>query len=979
MNQLIIHKKIDDFLKSEITPNSFTIANELINHNFDARNYFYDQADERWLTWIWDNDFLDIIVDKSNLELVNFYRVPEIGYLNKMTGRVPEVVLKILLSLELNTENSTPDLVNNLFWIVGLLPYQQLKEILPKIFLENWFALMSPHSKSGYEFEKLVKLISDEKDFESLLILSKIIFTVRDKKEFEKMERFSISDNLFYMKDISASGIFEIITSDNNSEKEDFLLILINTIIEILNIKKWKEETIFEFSEPFYLLDLNIFNVELNRNNRFSSREDIKDFIASIKILIDKIYVKYSDTPAKYKKIYSNEISKLPDSLTSWKLKLYAITRAPHVFKAEIKEFLFRIFNVGEKHYELDSGAEYHEGLIAGFNTLDDKDKRDYVKNVISYFGKQLEDKRKQEFRARDGKEICSYIKKYLTKSEIEAVIEKFGPFLNTDDLKPRPSMGEITSGFVTHKSPVNIADMTISEIITYLKTDGSPNKLSELYKNDNFLNQRGPEGVCEEIKNDFIVRQSEYLNSLNSFFDPEKIHPSYTYAVLQPLENLLRADKKLDDTQVISLFNFFKIIRMYGEKKTLKPLEDDSYLPNWIAVHLSMTNIILQTLDDIKNSEVFSNYQEEIFNQIKYLLNYKYSPDVEDEWDKTSESSHVAINSVRGEAYRAFVQYMYNQGNDSISDEVKNLFEWLIKNETSNAVRFTIGQFFASFYFRDKEFIKNLLPEIFPYERSMVLFFPTWEGYLSSSLYEEIFELLEDYYLLATRLNTNDYPKKKYDNSLDKMLATHLSLAFVHFSFNSDTKLFKLFWEIGNEERHEEFVSFIGKDCFNRDSSNKEWLKENKININKILGFWDWLNTNELIESKTYAGLGMWINPTKEVLDDEEIIERLSISLKKSKGELDWDYGFTRRVEIFAEMDPGNTLEIIRNYLLDNGNLNPNRRMPLFSLDHEIKNALSIIYRTKEYRLMVEDLIGLLIEKGSSTFWGLKTIFNQN
>ena len=70
------------------------------------------------------------------------------------------------------------------------------------------------------------------------------------------------------------------------------------------------------------------------------------------------------------------------------------------------------------------------------------------------------------------------------------------------------------------------------------------------------------------------------------------------------------------------------------------------------------------------------------------------------------------------------------------------------------------------------------------------------------------------------------------------------------------------------------------------------------------------------------------------------------------------------QRLKVFAGIDPVNTLEIIKNYLLLDGELNPHRRSPLFSLENEIKEALVIIYKDPTLKSAVKDLVDILIER---------------
>jgi hypothetical protein len=317
------------------------------------------------------------------------------------------------------------------------------------------------------------------------------------------------------------------------------------------------------------------------------------------------------------------------------------------------------------------------------------------------------------------------------------------------------------------------------------------------------------------------------------------------------------------------------------------------------------------------------------------------------------------------------------------LSEDTKKLYKEAL-SDNSLAVRFVIGRYLASFYFRDKEFIIKQLPEIFPTDNSerKDAYLATWEGYLSNTLYDKLFVALKDYYKYAITLDPKDYTERKYSKGLDESLAIHIALAFIHLGLEIKDDLFIQFWNKPNITRHQEFISFIGRSCITRDQAGEEWLKENIVSKEKLIKFWNWALKSDIIEPKALSGFGFWINPNKEVLDDAVLVEKIAETLKKSDGSIDWDYGLLRRMSIFAEKNGEKTLEIISNYLFDsNNNLNQNRHVPMFSLDNEIKGALEIIYRNGDaaVKQKVANLISLLIEKGSSIFWGLKEVIRDN
>ena len=253
----------------------------------------------------------------------------------------------------------------------------------------------------------------------------------------------------------------------------------------------------------------------------------------------------------------------------------------------------------------------------------------------------------------------------------------------------------------------------------------------------------------------------------------------------------------------------------------------------------------------------------------------------------------------------------------------------------------------------------------------------------MSSTLYDKLFIELKDYYEYAIRFDPKDYTQRKYSKGLDESLAIHLALAFIHFELGFNDELFRLFWSTKNTTQQHEFVSFIGRSVFTRSQAGDDWLKENNVSKEKLIKFWGWiLKNNDITESKVFSGFGFWINESKEIIDDKIVVKNIAFSLEKSEGEIDWDYGFLKRLKIFAEKMPDETINIINYYLLGkDGNLNKHRRAPVFAVDNEIKDALKIIYAKDDVDLnkKIISLINTLIEKGSSIFWGLKEVIKND
>lgn len=641
------------------------------------------------------------------------------------------------------------------------------------------------------------------------------------------------------------------------------------------------------------------------------------------------------------------------------------------------------------------SGAEYLKVLQKGFSILSDPDRRKYIKQVIEYFINKDQEKEneKENWHIIYGSRILSMVASYITKEERQTA--KDAGFTINPNYQPEPSIGEMRGGTVHPKPPVDLAvlnKMPIAEIVKKLKSEWSPENLHKMDKDGDFLRPLNAEGMSELLKQDMANKLELYLGDASLFFDRNKLDSHYTYSFLRGLYDIFKQDKfKIEKTD--KLFELFKNIADSGLEKEFKEERNreekfDAWLASWTGVHSAIADNLKVMLGENNESPFldFENNRNNLLKIIKYLLSYSDPKSEDNIKEHSSDPFAAAINSVRGQAFEALTLFIYFDGKKypkeaeiKIDEDVKKIYEEVLNKENTFAVIFLFGHYLPSYYYRDKKWMMSLINKIFSKdENKKDLFLAAWEGYLSANLYKELLEELQNLYKLTIELKPEKYTKRKYFRELDEGLAIHLSLAFMHFDdFNFESDLFKLFWATPNQKRHQEFISFIGRHAVSCDNATK-FMEESRINLEKLKDFWDWsLKDDNIKDSKSFTGFGYWINPNNEILDDNIVIERMAQTLKKSNGDIDWDYGLLKRLSVFAEKDEKKTLEIISSYLLySNNNLNQNRRTPLL-YQAEIKEAMMIIYKNGNTatKQKVTDLINTLIEKGSSMFWELKEV----
>jgi len=983
---------------------------ELINLNPDSRQYFYTKADEHWLSWLWENGFLDVIKQKAEDQTHYGYRTPELNYIVKVSEKEPAKVVDIMLAVPISTETFNPEVVDGFLRICSALPAQELKRTVQKIRDEKWVPLMGAFNDWGFEYEKMLQTLTEARDFDGVLTIAEAILSVSTKGEAKQTSRRFLSDNPFYFNELSYTKVFEYLLKVDERNIEKALALVTDTMSRVVLFgEKEDKDEVFEVYDSFFLFDVDFFTLELTERNGLSHGDDVKNLAAVIKHYAAQTIGKQCGNAELVTKLYDKYFEPLPNNRSMWRLRLFVLSLCPEAFKDNLKKAFFRLFDV-ENYHELISGTEYRKALRAGFPVLSKADKREYVKRVIEYFTKkdQGKENEKEDWHIRYGSRILSMIVDQLTEKEKQAA--KAAGFTLDPNYEPEPSIGKIQSGWVKPRGPITqeeFSKLSIAEIAEKLRNEWTPEKLSKQNTSDDFLNPLNAEGAGELLRIDIAKRLQDYINNANLFFERDVLDQHYTYSFFRGIQEAIRANKAVAaDVNWDGLIEICLRIKKEGETKTFdreRRERDtfDAWLSGWMGVHSAMTDVIQELLSEPDGKIVidFLQYRDKLFEIINYLLVYP-DPIPEDEKVETatmktkspgdenylvSDPFSMAINTVRGRAFQAFVLFVYQDGKKfpkeekvKISPDVKELYETILKKEQTRALMFMFGHFFPSFYFRDKEWIQRLLPQIFPTKpEKKHLYTAAWEGYVSTNLYEEIFfnPDIQKLYEQSLALTDVDYPKQKHFKEPDEGIAVHIALAFMHFSkFGFEHDLFKKFWSTKNLKRHKEFISFIGRHSISREAV-AEWIKYNKVNIEKLKKFWDW--ALEHCDADELTGFGFWINVERGALDIEWLARRVRKTLEKTKGYVEWEYGLMRSLAAFAKEAPEDTLAILRAHLLEE----VAKREPIrtwLHMDNEVFDAFKELYKNEATKEGVRALINDLLPYRNGLFWGLKSVLEE-
>jgi len=1006
MNQLELHKKIDELIKSDPLTIKVDFARNLIYQNSDARQYFFHNADGHWLLWLKLNGFLDIIQSISETP-TDSPITPEFEYLTNITEREQDkanVITDILLETRSVTELSEERIrrfIYDSLRIVELMPADQIVRLVPRIREEHWVKLMNKYNRWGFEYEEILKKLFDAKAYDSILLLAKELLSIKTEVS---TERFS-TDNPFYFEDLEGTGIFKYLTSLDAEYLEKSLALTVDVMKSIILTSPHEEVgEVFDITERFSLFDVDFFTLEIDEKSHRSYRDSVRNLAATIKVITEEIVKEKNESVDTefIQHIYDSYIKTLPWSRSMWRLQLFVLSLCPKVFKNEIKEALFKIFRDDGKYHELTSGAEYYQLLKRCFFVLSEEDKKIYIQKVLSYFNRHTSDEKQDAWFKRDGLRILSCIYNFLEEKTA------FGQEVKSE-FNPEPAIvGGSYAQQIISKAPEssdNIQTITVAEIVDKLKSEWSPAGLNEVNKKSgSFHNPIDANGIMGRVKEDIPKRFSEYISNAQLFFDKDILDLHYTYSFLSEILIIVR-DNKCSFKGVVwdNLINLLVNISntdITGNNEANRDVYD-SWLAGWGSIYGAVAELTEQLIGGKKENTYFdfSTYRADLLSVLSRLFKHK---DPTPESDKESIMNKIgddkrmysamdpfttAINTVRGKTFQAFAQFIYQdgerfpKGQPSLDLDVKSLYKETLDAEQTMSIRFLFGHYLPSFYYRDKEWIKTeILPILFPLERNKKdLYLASWEGFLLSNLYKDIFVDFKDYYKQAIHINPEDYTKRKYYKDLDEGIATHLALAFIHFAdFTQDSDLFKEFWASDNIQQHKEFVAFIGKSTISREKA-KEWISSHKeINLEKLKSFWNWILEKEDEPAETFEGFGFWTNKDEDIFGDIAwFAQHMNRTLKKSHGNVEYDYGLMQMLGDLAEKEPKETLEILYSFLESENNFDM-RSSRYFYVDGEIYQALDKIYSHEELKPGVENLINDLLTTKGRQFWLLENIVRK-
>jgi hypothetical protein len=977
--QLDVHVEIDRFVSEGL--DDVARLRDALAVNFDARRYFFTTAPHHLFDLLRDNKFFDPIREVPNDSSKLSYRTPELDYLVTAATKQPEKVVDFMLTVPPVADRFNPEVIDRFLWICQDLPADQLARVLPKLRDEAWPQLAARFNFSEFAYQRMFQKLAAAGNYASILVLAESVLAVRPCDGTAK-DNGHLLFNAFCLKDLEYTSVFESVAGVDEANSEPALALATGVLGAIVRLGKVSKHPPFELNEPFSLLNKDFFEITIGEREQPSRRDDIEDLAALAVLLLRKTIGRICPDRVETRRIYERYLLPLPDSRSMWCLRLVAMTLCPQAFVSEFREELFRIFDC-EHPYAFTAGAEYHRALKSAFTVLAVGDRADYFSKVLARFGIDGVEVRDRNL----GWRLLSSAYSGLTEDQRSRASAVFGKALDPS-FAAGPAIQRAQGGWVSPKAPVDLetfSTISIPEIVEKLKGDWSPGRLREQDTSQEFLNPLNAEGMGRLLKTDFPQRAQAYLDCADLFFERDALHPHYTYSFLTGIVEAIRAEKG-HAANWGGLIRLMNAIATSGQAqsfdRTINGRESGhSWLAGWDSVYKAIADLLEDLLkghDDQPITDI-EQYRDEILAVISELLLHP-DPEPEEEAKSSSDPFTNAINSIRGDGFQALIWFMHREapmlpGDKSfsrVSADAKALYERAFAAEHTMSVMFLFGYHLVPVYLYDRDWAATVFSRLFPADRAKNdLYLAAWEGYLTREPYGELLFCLEPYYRRALELDPALYSKRRYHTELDKGIATHLALAFVYApEFQPDSDLFKLFWQIPNAKRHEEFVSFIGRHCILR-ADEELWAARSTVGIDRLQTFWDWA-LEHIKEKGTLASFGYWMKAEGPLFEHQWLASRIRQTLERTNGLAEWQHGVMESLRALAAASPEDVLQSMRCLLYGGRATDPSGRGWIYVNDNLVA-TFKTLYENSTTKELTRRLINDLLPVGNGQYWRLK------
>ena len=502
----------------------------------------------------------------------------------------------------------------------------------------------------------------------------------------------------------------------------------------------------------------------------------------------------------------------------------------------------------------------------------------------------------------------------------------------------------------------------------TYSVKDASPISSEELLKKSNeqifqylinfkeeeFFNKPTQEGLDDTLRRSITENPSKYTEDLNPFI---KLSFSYCRVILQGLNKAWRENKLFHWENV---FNYILAI-IDQENSNYQNFWEVEYEKNHYNCRNSIINEVAHLIHEgTKNDDhAFDEMLLPIAERILLLL----ARNAKSNLNATDDLHSRIINSVKYDIFSAMVSYSlrYVRINPDLAKEdrwkkeIKEDFTNLLGNETSEFY-FTLGQYFLSLYYLNKEWVQENINKIF-HKKDKLLYKSSIIGFFAyaNKVYLEIYNLLKGNNILLDALNY-----KFSEEHINEKVIQHICIGYIEDweGLKDPNSLISKILEDKKEYQIAEVVRFI--EMFRENLTEK--IKQ------KIKPLWERIFNiiSENEEKSEFQNIAVelidWLNLVDKI--DEDIFNWLKLSVKYiDQYKPGWVYRkFYKHIDKNPEKIGKLILEMLKH------------KIPVPYDIEDIKNVVEVLY-SKNQKEIADEICNIY---GKNGYYFLKETFKS-
>lgn len=530
-----------------------------------------------------------------------------------------------------------------------------------------------------------------------------------------------------------------------------------------------------------------------------------------------------------------SDITKIPDLVRSlenrpWRvfhrLALYLLRRFPDAARDLVASRLTdrSMFDEGDVRYEyacllgecFGKIGPKQQQIILGW--IDEgPDLQGFKKSHEQWTGKPATEEDAARYKGMWQRDRLAWFKSYLPeewKKRYEGLVAQYGD----------PSHPEFTSfttswfGPTSPKTADELQTMSVTEIVTYLKTWERPDD----------WRAPSPEGLGRLLSSVVAQNPAPFSAEASKF---QGLDPTYIRAVLTGFREALKQKKVMEWSSVFTLCQWVvdQHREIPGRNSKVRGVD-----PDWGWARKSISSLISAGFEE--GIGCIPIDQRSMVWRILHPLTNDPDPTTDQEagyGDPSLDAATLAINTIRGEAMHAAIQYalwIYRhleklpaskerlvRGFDEMPEVREVLDEHLdTSKDPSLAIRAVYGQWLPWLVLLDPVWTKEHVANIFPGTESERSYRDSaWETYIIfCAPYDNVFEIMGDQYASALDRLGKTKEKKTWVADPGEQLAEHLMFFYWRgkLAIDDPRGLLNRFWSQAPESIRAHVLDFIGR-----------------------------------------------------------------------------------------------------------------------------------------------------------------------